>query len=165
MIKSDSMKKKKTNVQRMLDKEDIAYSTHEYEWSEEHLDAETAAENANITLEKVYKTLVIVGDKTGTLVACINAEDELDLKALAKVSGNKKVEMLPMKELEKTTGYIRGGCSPIGMKKSFPTYIDIRAKTTDTIIVSAGKRGAQIELAPNDLIKLTNARYSDIKAK
>lgn len=156
------MKKKKTNVHRMLDKEKITYSTHEYAWSEDHLDAETAAQNANLPLEKVYKTLVTVGDKTGPLVACINAEDELKLKALAKISGNKKVEMLPMKDLEKTTGYIRGGCSPIGMKKSYPTFVDEKAKAMETIVVSAGKQGQQVELAPDDLMKLTRASYGAI---
>ncbi|MBN6205552.1 Cys-tRNA(Pro) deacylase [Ralstonia pickettii] len=156
------MKKKKTNVHRMLDKEKIAYSTHEYTWSEDHLDAETAAQNANLSLEKVYKTLVTVGDKTGPLVACINAEDELNLKALAKISGNKKVEMLPMKELEKTTGYIRGGCSPIGMKKSYPTFVDEKAKAMETIVVSAGKQGQQVELTPDDLMKLTRASYGAV---
>ncbi len=156
------MKKKKTNVHRMLDKEKIRYSIHEYTWDEEHLDAETAAQNANLPLEKVYKTLVTVGDKTGPLVTCISAEDELHLKALAKISGNKKVEMLPMKELEKTTGYIRGGCSPIGMKKSYPTFIDEKARTMETIVVSAGKQGQQVELAPDDLIELTQASCSAI---
>ncbi|WP_405102657.1 Cys-tRNA(Pro) deacylase [Oceanobacillus sp. FSL H7-0719] len=156
------MKKKKTNVHRMLDKEKVNYTTHEYAWSEEHLDAETAAQNAKLPLEKVYKTLVTVGDKTGPLVACINAQDELNLKALAKISGNKKVDMLPMKELEKTTGYIRGGCSPIGMKKSYPTYLDERAKALETIVVSAGKQGHQVELKPDELIKLTHASYREI---
>lgn len=159
------MKKKKTNVHRMLDKEEIEYSTHEYEWSEDHLDAQSAAKNANLSLEKVYKTLVTVGDKTGPIVACISAEDELDLKTLAKQSGNKKVEMLPMKELEKTTGYIRGGCSPIGMKKSFPTFIDEKAKAMETIVISAGKQGHQVELAPDDLIQLLPASYSEIHQK
>lgn len=156
------MKKKKTNVQRMLDQAKITYTPHEYAWSEDHLDAESAAENANLPLRKVYKTLVAVGDKTGPLVACINAEDELNLKALAKLSGDKKVEMLPMKDLEKTTGYIRGGCSPIGMKKKYPTYIDEKARTMETVVVSAGKPGTQVELSPNDLIKLTNASFGEL---
>lgn len=157
------MKKKKTNVHRILDKEKVNYQTHEYEWSEERLDAETAALQAKIPLEKVFKTLVTVGDKTGPIVACISAKDELDLKALAKQSGNKRVDMLLMKDLEKTTGYIRGGCSPFGMKKSFPTYIDAAARDLDSIIVSAGRRGLQVEVSPLDLQTVTEAEFADIK--
>lgn len=127
------------------------------------IDAKTAASQAHIDLEKVYKTLVAVGDKTGTIVACIRAEDELDLKALAKHSGNKKVEMLLMKNLEKTTGYLRGGCSPIGMKKSFPTFIDESAKKLETIVISAGARGSQVELSPYDLEQLTGAVFKNLK--
>ena len=124
------MKKKKlqkTNAIRLLEKERIAYEVHEYPWSEDHLDAITVAKEVAMPMEKIYKTLVTKGDKAGITVACIPADKEIDLKLLAKVSGNKKIEMLPMKELESTTGYIRGGCSPIGMKKLFPTYIAKRA--------------------------------------
>ncbi|MFD1851114.1 Cys-tRNA(Pro) deacylase [Oceanobacillus bengalensis] len=156
------MKKKKvqkTNAIRLLDKENIPYNIHEYPWSEDHLDAKTAAEKVGMPLEKIYKTLVTVGDKTGTMVACIPASDELDLKALAKVSGNKKIEMLAMKDLEKTTGYIRGGCSPLGMKKQFLTFVDSQAEIMDTIVISAGKRGMQVELKPSDLKKLTRSEF------
>ncbi|WP_087971963.1 Cys-tRNA(Pro) deacylase [Oceanobacillus rekensis] len=159
------MKKKKiqkTNAIRMLEKEKISYYVHEYPWSAEHLDAKTAAEKIGMPLDKIYKTLVTVGEKTGVTIACIPAEHELDLKALAKVSGNKKVEMLGMKDIEATTGYIRGGCSPIGMKKNFPTYVAATAKTMDKIILSAGKRGMQIELAPADLLSVTEAVYADL---
>ncbi|RDW16424.1 Cys-tRNA(Pro) deacylase [Oceanobacillus arenosus] len=158
------MKKKKlhkTNAIRILEKEEIAYDVHEYPWSEDHLDAITVAEKVAMPMEKIYKTLITKGDKTGITVACIPANHTLDLKAFAKVSGNKKLEMLPMKELELTTGYIRGGCSPIGMKKSFPTYIANIAQSMETVIVSAGKRGMQVELTPGDLQKVTDAVFSD----
>lgn len=151
----------KTNVMRILDKEKIAYEIHEYAWDENHLDAITAADRAGILHEKIFKTLVAVGDKTGPIVACIPSEKELDLKALAKVSSNKKVEMLPMKDLEDTTGYIRGGCSPIGMKKHFSTYIAAVARSMETMIVSAGKRGMQVELAPSDLQNMADATFAD----
>jgi Cys-tRNA(Pro)/Cys-tRNA(Cys) deacylase len=152
----------KTNAMRILDKNKIHFQIHEYPWNEEHLDAKTAAEQVGMPFEKIYKTLVAKGNKTGEIVACIPASDELNLKELAKVSGNKKVEMLPMKDLEKTTGYIRGGCSPIGMKKQFPTYISSASESMETIVVSAGKRGMQIEINPNELLKITNAVYVDI---
>ena len=159
------MKKKKTqktNAIRQLEKEKIRYHVHEYPWNEEQLDAKTAARKVGMPLEKIYKTLVAVGDKTGIMIACIPAENELNLKALAKGSGNKKVEMLSMKDLETTTGYIRGGCSPIGMKKNFPTYVATKAEMMESIVVSAGKRGMQVELSPADLLKVTNAVYADI---
>ncbi|SBO18389.1 Cys-tRNA(Pro) deacylase [Carnobacterium divergens] len=149
----------KTNACRMLDQENIQYQMYEFPWSEDHIDAKSVAEKLGIATDSIYKTLVTVGDKTGILVACISGGMELDLKALAKVSGNKKVEMLPMKELEKTTGYIRGGCSPIGMKKLFPTFIQKSAELEDEIIVSAGKRGMQLALNPKELALVTKARF------
>ncbi|RLL47784.1 Cys-tRNA(Pro) deacylase [Oceanobacillus piezotolerans] len=152
----------KTNAIRLLDTERIHYLVHEYPWSEEHLDAKTAAEKVGMPLEKIYKTLVTEGDKTGIIVACIPATAELDLKALAKASGNKKVEMLAMKDLEKTTGYIRGGCSPLGMKKNYPTYIASQAELMDTIVVSAGRRGMQIEIDPKAILDITGATFANI---
>src|SRR5699024_542809 len=119
----------------------------------------------NIPLDKVFKTLVTVGDKIGPVVVVIRAQDELNLKKLAKVSGNKKIDMLPMKDLEKTTGYIRGGCSPIGMKKSYPTYIDSYAEGLEYLVISAGKRGSQVELSPADLKEMTKAAYADLRAE
>ncbi|GGN48524.1 Cys-tRNA(Pro) deacylase [Oceanobacillus indicireducens] len=156
---------RKTNVHRLLDKEKIAYQIHEYAWKEDSLDAETAASQTNIPLDRVFKTLVTVGDKTGPVVVVISAQDELNLKKLAKVSGNKKIDMLPMKDLEKTTGYIRGGCSPIGMKKSYPTYIDSYAEGLEYLVISAGKRGSQVELSPADLKEMTKAAYADLRAE
>ncbi|WP_407370985.1 Cys-tRNA(Pro) deacylase [Carnobacterium sp.] len=157
-------KVQKTNAIRRLETSDIAYQVYEFPWSEDHLGADAVFEQLNVARNQIYKTLVIVGDKTGVIVACIPGTSELDLKALAKVSGNKKVELLPLTELEKTTGYVRGGCSPIGMKKSFPTFISTQAQTLEQIIVSAGKRGMQIEVNPNELRKLIKAEFASIEA-
>lgn len=159
------MKKKKvqkTNAIRSLENNEIDYKIHEYPWDEAQSGAKNAAENLKMPLVKIYKTLVATGNNTGALVACIPAESELDLKQLAKASGNKKVEMLHMKDLEKTTGYIRGGCSPVGMKKLFPTYISTDAASMKSIVVSAGKRGMQMEIQPDDLLKITDGKYADI---
>lgn len=152
----------KTNAMRSLENNKFEYEIHEYPWSEEHVDAKTAAQKVNMPFEKIYKTLVAIGNHTGILVACIPASTELDLKQLAKVSGNKKVDMLHMKDLEKTTGYVRGGCSPVGMKKLFPTFIALDAASMESIVVSAGKRGMQMELKPDDLITITNGQYANI---
>ena len=159
------MKKKKiqkTNAMRQLEKEKIDYTIHEYAWNEDNLDAGNAAEQVTVPFEKIYKTMVATGNQTGELVACIPAEAKLDLKKLAAVSGNKKVDMLNIRDLEKTTGYIRGGCSPVGMKRQFPTYIASDAESLDTIVVSAGKRGMQMELSPDELIQITSGEYADI---
>ena len=154
------MKKKKvikTNAVRMVEQAKISYVIHEYDVDTAHLDALHAADGMGIPVEEVYKTIVLTGDKTGHLVACIAAHKELDLKQVAKISGNKKVELLSLDQLEPLTGYVRGGCSPIGMKKKFPTFIEESAMQHKTIRISAGKRGLQMELAPKDLQKMTEA--------
>ncbi|EGP5067758.1 Cys-tRNA(Pro) deacylase [Enterococcus faecium] len=153
----------KTNAIRMVEQKKIPYTEHEYEWDENHLSASSVAEQLPESQSRIFKTLVAVGNMTGPLVAVIPGEAELNLKKLAKVSGNKKVEMLHLKDLEATTGYIRGGCSPIGMKKLFPTYLDQIAENYDQIIVSAGRRGLQMELAPQDICALTSGQFADIK--
>lgn len=153
----------KTNAIRMVEQKKIPYTEHEYEWGENHLSASSVAEQLPESQSRIFKTLVAVGNVTGPLVAVIPGEAELNLKKLAKVSGNKKVEMLHLKDLEATTGYIRGGCSPIGMKKLFPTYLDQIAENYDQIIVSAGRRGLQMELAPQDICALTSGQFADIK--
>lgn len=153
----------KTNAIRMVEQKKIPYTEHEYEWDENHLSASSVAEQLPESQSRIFKTLVAVGNVTGPLVAVIPGEAELNLKKLAKVSGNKKVEMLHLKDLEATTGYIRGGCSPIGMKKLFPTYLDQIAENYDQIIVSAGIRGLQMELAPQDICALTSGQFADIK--
>ncbi|MCJ9763869.1 Cys-tRNA(Pro) deacylase [Enterococcus faecium] len=153
----------KTNAIRMVEQKKIPYTEHEYEWDESHLSASSVAEQLPESQSRIFKTLVAVGNVTGPLVVVIPGEAELNLKKLAKVSGNKKVEMLHLKDLEATTGYIRGGCSPIGMKKLFPTYLDQIAESYEQIIVSAGRRGLQMELAPQDICALTSGQFADIK--
>ena len=142
----------KTNAARLLDKAKITYNLITYEFDENDLAAQHVADSLGQDIAKVFKTLVLHGDKTGYIVCVIPGNMEVDLKALAKVSGNKKVEMIPMKDLLQVTGYIRGGCSPIGMKKRFPTYFHSTANDHDMIYVSAGVRGLQIQIVPSDLI-------------
>ncbi len=152
----------KTNAMRLLEQSHISYNTAEYEYDENNLSGVHAAEAIGLPAEQVFKTLVTKGDKTGVLVFCIPVNMELDLKKAAAVSGNKKVEMTHMKDLLALTGYIRGGCSPIGMKKKYTTYIDETAILFDQIAVSAGIRGQQILIAPETLISFVGAREVDI---
>ena len=151
-------KESKTNALRIVEQLNIPYTLYHYTWSE---DAVSANHVADQLLEKkeaqIFKTLLFVGNVTGPIVAVIPSNQEADLKKLAKLSGNKKVELLHLTELEKTTGYIRGGCSPVGMKKQFPTYLDSSVEIWDEMIVSAGRRGIQMGLAPQALIRLTKA--------
>lgn len=152
----------KTNAVRLIEQKKIPYSLTEFEIGDGHLDATEVAKLVQVSENQVYKTLITTGKVTGPVVAVIPSYAELDLKKLAKISGNKKIELLPLKELETVTGYIRGGCSPIGMKKSFPTYIDRQIEYLENVYVSAGKRGMQVHLSPLDLIQLTNAVVADI---
>ena len=155
-------KQVKTNAIRKKKKKKIPYQEHTYTFSENDLGAKHVAEELNQNEAQIFKTLVAVGNKTGPVVAVIPSNQELDLKKIAKESGNKKVEMLHLKDLENLTGYIRGGCSPVGMKKLFPTYFDQSALNFATIMVSAGKRGVQMELAPNDLAGLVRGKFVDL---
>jgi Cys-tRNA(Pro)/Cys-tRNA(Cys) deacylase len=152
----------KTNAARLLDKAGIAYNLVPYEFDENDLAAQHVAESLGQNIECVFKTLVLHGDKTKHIVCVVPGNTEVDLKALAKVSGNKKVEMIAMKDLHQVTGYIRGGCSPIGMKKPFPTYFHSTALDFEKIYVSAGVRGLQLEIAPNDLITYVKATVADV---
>ena len=152
----------KTNAARLLDRARITYNLIPYEFDENDLAAQHVAESLGQDIAKVFKTLVLHGDRTGYIVCVIPGDKEVDLKALAKVSGNKKVEMIPMKDLLGVTGYIRGGCSPIGMKKRFPTYFHSTAADHDVIYVSAGVRGLQIEINPNELISFVDGVISDV---
>ena len=152
----------KTNVARLLDKAGIAYNLIPYEFDENDLAAQHVADSLGQDISRVFKTLVLHGDRTGYVVCVIPGNCEVNLKALAKVSGNKKVEMITMKDLLQVTGYIRGGCSPIGMKKRFPTYFHTTATDYETIYVSAGVRGLQIEIAPADLIAYVQAKTADV---
>ena len=161
------MKKKinKTNAARLLDLAKIAYELIPYAVDENDLSAVHIAEQLGENIEQVFKTLVLRGDKTGILVCVIPGNREVDLKRAAKVSGNKKADMLLMKELLPVTGYIRGGCSPIGMKKNYPVYIHRTAENFDYIYISAGVRGIQIKIAPYDLIRVVDAIVAELVVK
>lgn len=152
----------KTNAARLLDRARISYDLIPYEFDENDLAAQHVADSLGQPIERVFKTLVLHGDRSGHIVCVVPGNGEVDLKALAKVSGNKKVEMIAMKDLLAVTGYIRGGCSPIGMKKKFPTYFHTTALDFETIYVSAGVRGLQVELAPSDLIGYVDGVVADV---
>ncbi len=154
----------KTNAARLLDRAKIAYDLVHYTVDENNLAATHVAEELGEDIATVFKTLVLRGDRTGLFVCVIPGDKEVDLKAAAKVSGNKKCEMIPMKELLPLTGYIRGGCSPIGMKKPLPTYFHSTATDHPRIYISAGVRGLQIAIAPADLIAYVGATVADIIA-
>ena len=155
-------KEKKTNVMRLLEQAKIPYETREYEYSEDDLSGTHAADFLGFPYEMVGKTLVLHGDKTGYLVCCVPVDREIDLKKAAKATGNKKVEMIHVRELLPLTGYIRGGCSPIGMKRQFPTYINESAKTQKAVSISAGERGKQVLIAPDALAQYIRASFADL---
>ena len=155
----------KTNVLRHLDALKIGYETKEYAVEDEQFDGMHAAEMTGMDPNMMFKTLVLCGDKQSHLVCCIPVNRELDLKAVARASGNKKVTMLPQKELLGLTGYLRGGCSPIGMKKLFPTYVDQSAADLEKISVSAGVRGCQVILPTKVLLDCVHARLADLTEK
>lgn len=152
----------KTTACRILDTMKIPYTLLEYAVKEDELDAVTVANKIGMPPDRVYKTLVLHGDKTGIVMCCIPGDAELDLKALASASGNKKVEMVPVKDIQGLTGYIRGGVSPLGTKKRYPLFLESTAQTLDTMCVSAGKRGLQLTLRGTDLAKATNATLVSI---
>ncbi len=153
---------KKTNAARLLDAKSIHYDLAEYEVDETDLSAVTLAKKIGQDVEQIFKTLVLRGDKTGVFVCVIPGNAEVDLKKAARISGNKNCAMVHQKELLPLTGYIRGGCSPIGMKKQFPTFIHETCILFDTIFVSAGQRGLQFKINPDDLIKTTGAEVCDL---
>lgn len=152
---------KKTNAARILDHNNINYELIEYEVDETDLSATNVARKLGQDVEQVFKTLVLRGDKTGIFVVLIPGNAELDLKKAARHSGNKSAEMVQMKELLPLTGYIRGGCTPIGMKKAYPNFIDKTCYLFETIFISAGIRGMQIKISTDDLIKLTDMASGD----
>lgn len=152
----------KTNAARLLDRAKITYTLVPYTVDENNLAADHVAEELGEDINRVFKTLVLHGDRSGYFVCVIPGNMEVDLKAAAKVAGAKKAEMIHMKELLPLTGYIRGGCSPIGMKKSFPTYFHSTVMEFDTIFVSAGVRGLQLEIAPGDLVSYVRGEVADI---
>ena len=152
----------KTNVARLLDKAGIKYTLIPYEFDENDLAVQHVADCLGQPIERVFKTLVLHGEKTKHIVCVVPGNTEVNLKALAKVSGNKKVEMIAMKDLLSVTGYIRGGCSPIGMKKKFPTYFHSTAMDFATIYISAGVRGLQVEIAPGELIEFVGGVLAEV---
>lgn len=157
------MKKiKKTNVMRILDKANISYKAKSYEYEINDLSGVHAAEALGYDPDMVFKTIVTKGDKTGPVVFCLPSEKELNLKEAAKISGNKKLEMVHVKDLFHLTGYLRGGCSPIGMKRTFPTYIDISINNHKEISISAGQRGQQIIINSKDFLAFTSAQAANI---
>ena len=153
----------KTNAMRILDKAGIEYQ--EYEYDENDLDGHHVAEYLGVPYEEVFKTLTCVSDKGEYLVFCISVDDEIDLKKAAVLAGVKRVDMIHVKDLLNVTGYIRGGCSPIGMKKQYRTFIDEMIELVDSVCVSAGQRGVQLKLKPADLISFTNAVVGDFAVR
>jgi len=158
------MKEVKTNAMRILDRMKISYSHYTYE-CEEFVDGIQIADKLNLSHEKVFKTLVTVGNSKNYFVFVIPIEEELDLKKAAKSVGEKSVAMIPVKDINSITGYIRGGCTAIGMKKQYVTRIAEQARKLQTIIVSGGRIGSQIELVPEDLCKATKGEFADITIK
>jgi Cys-tRNA(Pro)/Cys-tRNA(Cys) deacylase len=153
---------KKTNAARLLDAQGISYSLKEYEVDENDLSAVSLARKVDQDVQQIFKTLVLRGDKTGVFVAVVPGDSEVDLKKAAKVSGNKNCAMVHQKELLGLTGYIRGGCSPLGMKKAYPIFIHETCQLFDQIYISAGQRGLQIILNPEDLIRVSGAVVDDL---
>jgi len=153
---------KNTNAARLLDAKGISYDLTEYEVNEKDLSATTLAQKIGQDVEQIFKTLVLRGDKTGVFVCVIPGSAEVDLKKAARVSGNKNCAMVQQRELLGLTGYIRGGCSPLGMKKPYPIYIHETCQLFDQIYISAGQRGLQLKLNPEDLIRMTGAEVCDV---
>lgn len=147
---------------RMLDQQKIAYKVVEYAYDPDQLSVEKIAANNAIPLELVYKTLVAVGDKTGPVVAVVPGGKNLDFKAFAALSGNKKIGLAPVKDIQQLTGYIRGGCSPIGMKKQYPVWLDQSAATHEIIYVNAGSRGLLVQLNPTDLLNACDGNLGQL---
>lgn len=152
----------KTNGIRILESSKIPYITHEYEAPEGFLDGVAAAHAIGLPEEKVYKTLVTLGHSKGVYVFVIPVAAELDLKKAAKAAKEKKIDMLPAKDIIPVTGYIKGGCSPVGMKKNYPTFLEESCRTLDTMVVSAGRVGLQMELDPADLIAVTRGETASL---
>lgn len=153
---------KKTNAVRLLDSKGVHYELAEYEVDETDLSATTLARKIGQDVEQIFKTLVLRGDNTGVFVCVVPGNAEVQLKKAAKISGNKSCAMVQQKELLGLTGYIRGGCSPLGMKKPYPIFIDESCQLFDQIFISAGQRGQQVQLNPEDLIRVTGAVVCDL---
>jgi len=153
---------KKTNAIRMLDREKITYETLSYTYDPNDLNVAKIANENNLELDMIYKSLVLKGDKNGIFVAVIPGDQELNIKAAAQIMGNKKAQLLPITDLEKNTGYVRGGCSPIGMKKNYPVVIENIALEKEIFYINAGTRGLLIGLSPNNLEQVCDVSFGDI---
>lgn len=162
-MKDKKEKIHKTNALRQLDKNKIPYIIHTYEWSENKSGGLGVAEYFPELAERIFKTIVLKGKSKSLYVCVIHGEAHLDLKKVAKACGEKNIDLLPLSELEKETGYVRGGCSPVGMKKSYDTFFDVEAEKFDKIIVSAGKRGLQMEVETEKLIHIINGKITELK--
>lgn len=160
MSKKD--KHKKTNALRMLDTHKVTYEISEYEWEDGRNTGLHVVDALGLDAPQVFKTLVGKGAKTGPVVFCIPVAEELDLKQAARVSGNKSVELIHVKDLLDLTGYLRGGCSPVGMKKAFPTYFDATMENFDQVYVSAGLRGMQMKVDPHALAEVVDASFAPL---
>ena len=156
------MKEQKTNVMRLLEQKKISYTPHEYPHGDEAVDGQTVARICGQDPEQVFKTLVARGASKTIYVFVIPVTSELDLKKAAKASGEKSIAMIHVSEINALTGYVRGGCSPVGMRKQYKTFYNISAADKPTIMVSAGKIGYQVELAPDELVKLTRGSYAEL---
>lgn len=156
------MAEEKTNVMRMLEQAGVPYTPHGYPHGKEHVDGVTVASILGLDPQRVFKTLVTKGASGGFCVFVLPADGTLDLKKAARTAGEKHVEMIHVNDLQKITGYIRGGCSPIGMKKAYPTFVEETAQLWDTILVSAGRIGAQVELNADHLLTMCGGQYADL---
>ncbi len=153
---------KKTNAIRILEQSDIPYEVVPYDYDPQDLNVSKIALGNQLPVEQIYKTLVVKGNKTGTVIAVIPGNRHLDLKALAQVSGNKKMTLLPVKNLLETTGYVRGGCSPIGMKKNYPVFIDVHAQLCEKLFINGGKKGLLLCITAEHLLAVTDGRLCRI---
>lgn len=151
----------KTNAMRLLDKMGIPYDVASYEWDEEHLDAMHASSSAGLNPETVFKTIVLKDGDNRIFVFCLPAILTISMKKVRELTHSRSIDLLPLSDLLKTTGYIRGGCSPLGMIRRFPTFIEESAQLEEKIYVSAGQRGLQLRLLPDDLLRATDGRYAD----
>lgn len=155
----------KTNAMRILEQAGLSFRIETYAYDDEHLSGEHVAAQVSLPAEQIFKTLVVRGEKQGIMVFCIPVTEELDLKKAARAAGDKKIEMTHVRELLNLTGYIRGGCSPVGMKKKYPTWIDETAMLYEEIAVSGGARGIQVIINPEDLKNFVGAAYVDITSQ
>jgi Cys-tRNA(Pro)/Cys-tRNA(Cys) deacylase len=152
----------KTNAARQLDNLGIPYQLREYEVEEEHMDAESVAQRIGMPAEQVFKTLVARGDRNGVCLAVVPGNAELDFKALARLTGDRRIELVPLREVQPLTGYVRGGVTALGLKRDYPVFADETIELFDVISVSAGLRGAQILLAPADYLRAVNGTLGPI---